>query len=1233
MARSSDRAPQIAPIALEPAARVVDTYVRPAQPSASPLHALARSLSSLDSDLAAWARKQDADQKEQDELRATRDHIMENQPGYVAATNGENPDAGPSIFGVTLPKGVFPVTQSPYYMRHREKLAGDTAGDRLGFYLDQEYQKLDKVNLSYEDMDKWFTEKVKSYAGNLPLGHMRGFGPHVARYRNAYLQRWTVDRNQAVQEDTLNRQGATFKNTITAHLNEGLKNPQGWDRKKLVEDLQQKRQEAFAAGMEKKKVNEMLMDTLALQAIDRQDPLLLDVMDDLRDEQGVKLGDTPYGSKKRFETKETLIRIADRQLAEQQRLDKEHDKKAHQAALAEVTRMLEANPRADIPEELIARIEKVDGNFRKDLVGMRNAFANFQSKDDPAEVLRVQEEIMSGKGEQAVWSAFRSGRLKSPETFRALLGDVERFQKASQGDSPVFQNSAWKTLEREIIRKTGIKDSSFNVLGEPGMSPAGRQAAVAAKREMLDWLAKNPQATEIEKLNKIFEIQEAVLKGLEGDAGEDQKFNPPSTFQQQDNRPKQTPPAAGPREVIAPPAPTIDQLPPDQRTAFENLANQSGRNVNDLVREAHERLWKLRQQGPGPGAVDPENPTGRVKTIPLGPQGPIQQPQQQQQQPVPEQRGDIQPPVAPQGVNIQGSTVEIPGLGKFDLAATEPQAIQSMAGAISKRLRGAFEGLKAGTFGSQNSALSGKEIVQAADALEAISKLNPETIQAVLAPPQGTSAEGDLNAPPAPQQPDITSETPVSRRTPFNKAGRQAVVQAKVDAQTAYSAIPRIDGKGEDQLAKFMEWNNDPHGNHERIMQEIHPDLARVIARAQEIDPEVRFIVGSGKRTPEQQQKAKAWGWSQTDKLGDHGTGNAADLWIVDKDGKVRFDDDAGYEKLGRAMKQAAAELGVTLDAGADWKGFKDKPHFGIKNPRANAEPYQPRQPDITTEATPADDKPVRAPEGETGVGDGPGGGLPQETTASEAAATLKTVPLENQPKGFMGQVKPKAKTTGATKDQTRRTKMNLPAGSLDEVVAKGEGSYNSYNRGVAGDSARSGKRYNFTDMTVREIMQMQSSRGPDRIFAVGKFQIIPETMRVVVNSMGLTGDEKFTPELQHRMFREVLVASKRPAIKAYITGDDDSPAALWKAQLALAQEFASVGVPAGAKDHRGRAVPEGSTYYGGIGGNAASTPPAAVARAMAFERQRYRELLQQGLSPAQAWASLSAGNTKLASK
>jgi peptidoglycan L-alanyl-D-glutamate endopeptidase CwlK len=102
--------------------------------------------------------------------------------------------------------------------------------------------------------------------------------------------------------------------------------------------------------------------------------------------------------------------------------------------------------------------------------------------------------------------------------------------------------------------------------------------------------------------------------------------------------------------------------------------------------------------------------------------------------------------------------------------------------------------------------------------------------------------------------------------------------------------------------------------------------LIRVVERAIQIT-EVDFTVLEGLRTPARQQQLVKAGASRTLRSR-HLTGHAVDLGAF-VEGEVRWDWPL-YHKIAKAVKAAAAELGVPIEWGGDWRTFKDGPHWQL---------------------------------------------------------------------------------------------------------------------------------------------------------------------------------------------------------------------------------------------------------------------------------------------------------------
>lgn len=143
------------------------------------------------------------------------------------------------------------------------------------------------------------------------------------------------------------------------------------------------------------------------------------------------------------------------------------------------------------------------------------------------------------------------------------------------------------------------------------------------------------------------------------------------------------------------------------------------------------------------------------------------------------------------------------------------------------------------------------------------------------------------------------------------------------------------------------------------------------------------------------------------------------------------------------------------------------------------------------------------------------------------------------------------------------RYNKQVPAGSdsLLNLIVKGEsdGSY---------DPANYNKSYSATTKTVGEVLQDQQSflktRKDDKITsATGGPQFVYETLKEVVDSSGIDLKEKFTPELQNKIARELI---KKRGLKDYLAGKISEDDFADK----LAAEWASLPLRTGKSKYHG---------------------------------------------------------------
>ncbi|MCO1367169.1 mannosyl-glycoprotein endo-beta-N-acetylglucosamidase [Burkholderia multivorans] len=171
---------------------------------------------------------------------------------------------------------------------------------------------------------------------------------------------------------------------------------------------------------------------------------------------------------------------------------------------------------------------------------------------------------------------------------------------------------------------------------------------------------------------------------------------------------------------------------------------------------------------------------------------------------------------------------------------------------------------------------------------------------------------------------------------------------------------------------------------------------------------------------------------------------------------------------------------------------------------------------------------------------------------------------------------------------------------AFGKLIARGEGDYNSVNRGKAG-----GYKAGTEDLENMTVAQVMAAQRAQKFNAAGRYQIIKDTLAEAVRSMGLKGDEKFDRGMQDRIFEQYLVHNKRRAISDYLSGKSEQ---LGEAIYATAKEWASVAVPKGMKTESGRISDGTMTFYDKSGKNKASITEAQMRLAMQNSRALYQQ-------------------------
>ncbi|WP_312296499.1 peptidoglycan-binding domain-containing protein [Chryseobacterium sp.] len=138
-------------------------------------------------------------------------------------------------------------------------------------------------------------------------------------------------------------------------------------------------------------------------------------------------------------------------------------------------------------------------------------------------------------------------------------------------------------------------------------------------------------------------------------------------------------------------------------------------------------------------------------------------------------------------------------------------------------------------------------------------------------------------------------------------------------------------------------------------------------------------------------------------------------------------------------------------------------------------------------------------------------------------------------------------------------------------------------------------------ETTIKEIQKKQADKD---LFAVGRYQLIPETLKSAVLSLSLDINKKLDQETQDKIFDDYLIKVKRPKIIGYL----EASGAVEDAMYSAAQEWASIGVEKGKRisdkltksgEKIIRYAKNGESYYADDGLNRAHVTPEEIKEAL----------------------------------
>lgn len=180
--------------------------------------------------------------------------------------------------------------------------------------------------------------------------------------------------------------------------------------------------------------------------------------------------------------------------------------------------------------------------------------------------------------------------------------------------------------------------------------------------------------------------------------------------------------------------------------------------------------------------------------------------------------------------------------------------------------------------------------------------------------------------------------------------------------------------------------------------------------------------------------------------------------------------------------------------------------------------------------------------------------------------------------------------------------------GNFFDGILKGESkTYNDHNWYTSGGlrgyiEGRGQKAYPLlkkplSEYTIGEVMQFQSRPrdGMGQLWATGRYQIIPNTLKGLVEKTGLKPSDKYSVANQNLLGGQLL--KNRSPIWNYLNGTiPDTTENVQMASLEMAKIWSSLGVPYGVQG-RSRWVNKDESYYSGGGDRASVSSDVVIAK------------------------------------
>ncbi|MVT66872.1 transglycosylase SLT domain-containing protein [Bradyrhizobium pachyrhizi] len=640
--------------ALTPVATPLGLYDRPATPSPSPLHGVAQALSSLSSDLASWGQEQQKEQQQADFLKGQADFLNGTYQGYAEGVRS----------------GEIPASSSPWYQRGANQAMGAAAGYGLESNFAASYEKWDgKNDPNPQAFEDWFRSNATGSIKNNNPYFLKGLIPHLNEVHNRYHDKWQKSVEQNAQYTAIAGFGAAAGGAIDDVMQDWRQDAGDGELYKpdisaLSGTLNTIRQRGYDMGMKREQIDNAVVDAIQAKTLQYRDPELLQLLEN-KSSAGPKLSDTPYGRDVKLKTESTLTEMWKKETNEARLQQEREDKLAANQAKASIVEQLLKDPKAPLDDRQLAAVQKVDGDFKLDIMKWRDQVLTSQTADDPRKVNQLFTDILEGGGDgmDKLMSAIRAGDVHSQDNVSRAFTFIKSVQDYNKSGSSILTTSAARMYISQL-EEQGV-DSKFSknrpIGAPPVLTPEARQALFNYRFGLMQWALQNPGASVLAQEKEASDRGEQILRNFTPagmtkpgaftvppsmqdipqtsftpqNVGEAAKralqniTNPPQQSSSPPQGPAQTPAAGTPQGSTAPtsaqsqqpslPADLQGAFTPDQLSKALAWAQRNGRPLEQVLRQWQRQFNPAPTPGNSPTAPNAPATGPRSEALPFSP--------------------------------------------------------------------------------------------------------------------------------------------------------------------------------------------------------------------------------------------------------------------------------------------------------------------------------------------------------------------------------------------------------------------------------------------------------------------------------------------------------------------------------------------------------------------------------------------------------------------------------------